>query len=84
VPKDVFSSVVSLHRTNISILNVKYWHFYICITCNTGEFVTSTECPPNSLNLNPLDYNVGNKLKKLVCKNQKEPFHTLELLEEGI
>jgi uncharacterized protein YuzB (UPF0349 family) len=62
--KSLLNLVNTLHGKIFFILNIKNTCSYIHITCSlkmpdhmTGEFVKSTELPPNSPDSNLLDYN---------------------------
>src|SRR6218665_1549186 len=44
------------------------------LQANTPDFIHSDVWPPNSPDLNPLDYYVWNALKELVCAGGRKPF----------
>jgi hypothetical protein len=46
------------------------------------EFVRSTEWPPNFQGLYLFNYHIQNKPNQSVYKNQREPFQSLELLQQ--
>lgn len=46
------------------------------------EFVKSAEWPPDSSNLNLLDYHVSSELAQFMYKSQRVLFQSLELLNK--
>src|SRR6218665_1153239 len=54
------------------------------LQANTPDFIHSDAWPPNSPDLNPLDYYVWNALKELVYAGRRKPFPNTDELKQVI
>ena len=54
------------------------------LQANTPDFIHSDAWPPNSPDLNPLDYYVWNALKELVYAGRRKPFLNTDELKQVI
>src|SRR6218665_811897 len=69
----------------LEVVNIKTWCFQF-LQANTSDFIQSDAWPPNSPDLNPLDYYVGlwNALKELVYAGRRNPFLNTDELKQVI
>src|SRR6218665_3800187 len=72
-----------LHRCRLVQQISAVW-FSKFLQANTPDFIHSDAWPPNSLDLNPLDYYVRNALKELVYAGRRKPFLNTDELKQVI
>src|SRR6218665_3924966 len=81
----------------LEVVNIKTWCFQMTnapshrcrlaqqfLQANTSDFIHSDAWPPNSPDLNPLDYYVWNALKELVYAGRRKPCLNTDELKQVI
>src|SRR6218665_2969134 len=76
------TTITSFNKTGLLYI-VADW-FSKFLQANTPDFIHSDAWPPNSLDLNPLDYYVWNALKELVYAGRRKPFLNTDELKQVI
>src|SRR6218665_86785 len=79
----VTTIIITSFNKTVLLYIVAHW-FSKFLQANTFDFIHSDAWPPNSLELNPLDYYVWNALKELVYAGGRKPFLNTDKLKQVI